>query len=250
MRKPSPDDEAPDPAIRRFQTTRWSLIVAARDGDRAEADEAMAALCAAYWYPIYAFVRRKGYDAEAAEDLVQGLFARLLERKQLVAVAREKGKFRSYLMAACSHYLANRADHDRAKKRGGGRAAIPIDRLGARGRYDREPSHDLTAERLFDRRWALTLLDHVLARLEAEMEAAGKTRPFEALRPALLGGSERIPYAEVAAALGVSEEAARAAAHRLRRRYREILRDEVARTLDDPADVDGEIRDLFSILAD
>ena len=152
-------------------------------------------------------------------------------------------------MAACSHYVSNRADHDRAKKRGGGRTPISIDRLKAEGRYGREPSHDQTAERLFERQWGLTLLAHVLARLEAEMTDAGKSRRFTALQPALLGAAEQIPYREVAAALGLTEEAARAAARRLRRRYRELLREEVARTLDDPADVDGEIPALSPPLA-
>ena len=126
---------------RRFETTRWSMVLSARDGDSTEAREALAALCATYWYPLYAFVRRKGYDAEAAQDLVQGFFARLLEKGDLAAVQQEKGKFRSFLMAACSHFLANQADHDRAKKRGGGRSPISIDRLTAEGRYGREPAH-------------------------------------------------------------------------------------------------------------
>jgi RNA polymerase sigma-70 factor (ECF subfamily) len=161
-------------------------------------------------------------------------------------VDRHKGRFRSFLMASCAHYLANQADRDRARKRGGGRAPVSIDRLRAEGRYHREPASDLTPERLFERRWALTLLDLVLARLEAEMGRAGKSAQFAALRPALLGTAERIPYARIAAELGLTEEAARAAATRLRRRYRAILRDEVARTVDDPADVEAEIRALFA----
>lgn len=249
MEAHGPGRDADRPAIARFQTTRWGLIVAARGGPSAEAREALADLCGAYWYPLYAFVRRKGHDAESAQDLVQGFFARLLEKGDLASVDRAKGKFRSFLMAACSHYLANQSDHDRAAKRGGGRVAIPIDRLAAEGRYGREPADRLTAERLFERQWAMTLLDGVLGRLEAEMDGAGKARLFAALRPALLGDGERAPYARVAAELGVSEEAARAAAGRLRRRYRELLRAEVARTLDDPSGVDAEIRALFSTLA-
>jgi RNA polymerase sigma-70 factor (ECF subfamily) len=236
-----------DPA-ERFQTTRWGLILAARGGHATEARAALASLCGSYWYPLYAFVRRKGHDPETARDLVQGFFARLLEKGDLASVDRQKGKFRSFLMAACAHYLANQSDHDRAQKRGGGRAPISIDQITAEDRYDLEPAHDLTAERLFERHWALTLLDHVLGRLEVEMMRAGKSRLFEALRPALLGDAERTAYAEIAAGLGLSEEAARAAAHRLRRRYREILREEVANTLDDPAEVEAEIGALFTAL--
>ncbi len=238
------------PRMQRFQTTRWSMVLSARDGDAKEAREALAALCATYWYPLYAFVRRKGHDNEAAEDLVQGFFTRLLEKGDLAAVEREKGKFRSFLMAACTHYLANQADHDRAKKRGSGQSPISIDWQAAEGRYICEPSHTFTPERLFERQWALALLENVLKSLEAEMTRAGKGRQFEVLRPALLGGAERTPYVKIAAELGLTEEAARAAAHRLRRRYREIIREEVALTLDDSADLDEEIRSLFTSLGD
>ncbi len=233
----------------RFRTTRWSLVVAARGDGTAEAREALAALCSDYWYPLYAFVRRRGHDPAAAEDLVQGFFARLLEKGDLVAVDPCKGRLRSFLLASCSHYLANQSDRDRAAKRGGGRVTFPIDRLDGERRYAREPSHDLTPERLFERQWALTLLDRVLGRLEADMASVGKARHFAALRPALLGAGQRAPYAAIAAGLGLTEQAARAAATRLRRRYRELLREEVAGTLGDPAEVDDEIRSLFSVLA-
>ena len=223
--------------------------MAAREGEAAEAFEALASLCQAYWYPLYAFVRRRGHDHPEAEDLVQGFFARLLEKGDLEAVDRRKGRFRSFLLASCSHYLANQGDRDRALKRGGGRVSIAIDRLDGEGRYALEPSHDLTAERLFERRWALTVLESVLARLEAEQQALGKSATFEALRPALLGEGGRVPYATIAEALGLTEEAARAAATRLRRRYRQLLREEVAGTLDDRAEVDDEIRELFAALA-
>jgi DNA-directed RNA polymerase specialized sigma24 family protein len=251
--KDSGRDREPDRVFtqpQRFETTCWSVVLLARDGDGSAARQALAALCATYWYPLYAFVRRKGHDVEAAEDLVQGFFARLLEKGDLVAVERGKGKFRSFLMAACDHYLANQADLHRARKRGGGRSPISIDRLAAEGRYGCEPAHNLTAERLFERQWALALLDHVLKSLAAEMTQAGKGHQFEALRPALLGGAARTPYRAIAAELGLTEQAARAAAHRLRVRYREIIREEVARTLDDPADLDEEIRSLFAAIGD
>jgi RNA polymerase sigma-70 factor (ECF subfamily) len=242
------DQVAASPAPQQFHTTRWSVVLAARDGGAAEAAGALAALCRSYWHPLYAFVRRKGHDPESAKDLVQGFFARLLEKGDLAAVDRAKGRFRSFLMATCAHYVANQRDFDRAWKRGGGRTPVPIDGPTAEGRYGREPAHELTAERLFERHWALTLLGHVIDRLETEMARAGKARQFAALRPALLGGAERTPYAQIAAELDLTEEAARAAAHRLRRRYRDILREEVARTLDDPADIEEEIRDLFVAL--
>jgi RNA polymerase sigma factor (sigma-70 family) len=226
------------------------MVLSAGDGEGTGAREALEALCATYWYPLYAFVRRKGYHEEAAQDLVQGFFARLLEKGDLAAVERGRGKFRSFLMASCAHYLANQADHDRAKKRGGGRSPVSIDRLAAEGRYGCEPAHGLTAERLFDRQWALTLLDNVLEALATEMTRAGKARQFETLRPSLLGRAERTPYGEIAAELGISEQAARAAALRLRRRYREILCEEITHTLDDPAELEGEIRSLFDSLGE
>ena len=189
---------------------------------------ALAELCAAYWYPLYAFVRRKGHDRESAEDLVQGFFAALLEKDSLATIDRAKGRFRSFLVAAISHYLANRHDHERTLKRGRGRAIVPIDVVTAEDRYRNEPAHELTPERLFERRWATTLLDHVLDRLEAEMNAAGKASTFVALKPALLGSPGRLAYAEIATELGCSEGAARAAAHRLRAPYRTLVREEVA----------------------
>jgi RNA polymerase sigma-70 factor (ECF subfamily) len=244
------DPEAAGRSDAQFPTTDWSQVVAAGDRAAPGAREALADLCAIYWYPLYAFVRRRGSDPTSAEDIVQGFFAALLEKGGLTALDPAKGRFRSFLVAACSHYLSNRRDHDRRLKRGRGRVVVPIDTLGAEDRYRREPAHELTAERLFERRWATTLLDHVLDRLAAEMAAASKAAVFDAFRPALLGTAEKVPYAHIAAAIGCSEAAARVAAHRLRARYRALLREEVARTLDDPAAVDDEIRALFATFAD
>jgi DNA-directed RNA polymerase specialized sigma24 family protein len=238
--------QAVQPSNAQFPTTHWSEVVAAGDPAEPAARAALADLCGRYWYPLYAFIRRRGHDPASAEDLVQGFFAALLEKEVLSSVDRAKGNFRSFLMAACCHFLANRRDHDRALKRGGGRVFVPIDTVEAEDRYQREVTHELTAERLFERRWATTLLDHVLERLGAEISAAGKGCIFEALKPTLLGSVERVPYARIAAELGCSESAARLAAHRLRARYRALLRQEVARTLADPSAVDDEIRDLFA----
>jgi RNA polymerase sigma-70 factor (ECF subfamily) len=232
-----------------FATTHWSIVLAARDRETPEARAALEALGTSYWYPLYAFVRRKGHDPDAALDLVQGFFARLLEKGGLGTVDPAKGRFRSFLMAACSNYLANQHDRQRALKRGG-RPPVALDAADAERRYAREPSHNLTPERLYLRRWATTLLDHVLERLEAEHIAAGKARQFEALKPALLGDSDAATYRQLGVAAGLSEGAARVAAHRMRLRYREILRGEVAQTIADPAEVEQEIRDLFSALSE
>jgi RNA polymerase sigma-70 factor (ECF subfamily) len=232
-----------------FDTTHWSLVLAARRrSDPEQARAALAALCQAYWYPLYAFVRRKGYDADVAQDLVQGFFARLLEKDDLQDVDPAKGRFRSFLMAACAHFLANRRDYERAQKRGG-RPPLSIDAAEAERRYGREPSHTLTPERLFLRRWATTLLDGVLERLQSEMADAGKAGQFEALKPALLGESDAASYRRLGEAAGISEGAARVAAHRMRKRYRELLHEEVGRTLANPEEVEEEIRDLFGALA-
>jgi RNA polymerase sigma-70 factor (ECF subfamily) len=232
-----------------FPTTRWSQVVAA--GDRADpaAREALAELCSAYWYPLYAFVRRKGHPPEEAADLVQGTFLNLLDRDGLAAVAPERGRFRSFLMAACSHHLADRRDHVRAIKRGGGVAPISIDRALAEGRYSAEPVNELTPERLYERRWATNLLDRALARLEAESIAAGKSALVSHLLPTLTGGRSDVPFAAIAAKLRMSEGSVKMATSRLRKRYGEILREEIARTVANPADVEAEVQALFAALA-
>jgi RNA polymerase sigma factor (sigma-70 family) len=231
-----------------FPTTRWSQAVAA--GDRADpaAREALAELCVAYWYPLYAYVRRKGRPPDEAADLVQGTFLTLLDRDGLAAVAPERGRFRSFLMAACSHHLADCRKRDRAVKRGGGATPIPIDRVDAEGRYSAEPANDWTPERLFDRRWATGLLESAVARLEAESTAVGKTALVSHLLPTLTGGRGEIPFAAIAAELGMTEGAVKMAASRLRKRYGAILREEIARTVADPADVEDEVRALFAAL--
>jgi RNA polymerase sigma-70 factor (ECF subfamily) len=230
----------------RFATTRWSLVRAARDPLAPESRTALAALCDVYWYPLYAYIRRRGHDADRAQDLTQELFARLLEKDGLASVDEGRGRFRSFLLAACRHFLSNQRDHDRAGKRGGGRPPLSLDGLDAEGRYRREPAHQETPERLFERRWALSLLDRVLSRLREEHVASGKERLFEHLKGQLTG--DGVPHAQTAAELGMTEGAVKVAVHRLRGRYREILRDEIAQTLDDPADVEDEVRALFAAL--
>jgi RNA polymerase sigma-70 factor (ECF subfamily) len=231
-----------------FPATRWSLVLAAKEGASPGARKALAELCQTYWYPLYAFVRRQGHGHEPAQDLTQEFIARLLEKDGFASVDPGRGRFRSFLLAACKHFLANEYDRATARKRGGGRAALPLDFADAEGRYGHEPAHALTPERLFDRRWALALLDAVLARLRREYESAGRGEIFDQLKGHLTGDGGR-PSAEIAAALGMREGAVKVAAHRLRVRYRDLLRDEIGQTLADPAEVDDEIRALFAALA-
>jgi RNA polymerase sigma-70 factor (ECF subfamily) len=231
-----------------FPTTRWSRVLTA--GDRADpaACDALAELCAAYWYPLYAFVRRRGHSSDEAVDLVQGTFLNLLDRNGLASVVPERGRFRSFLMAVCIHHLADQRDRDRAVRRGGGRAPIAFDRLAAEGRYAAEPADGLTAVGLFERRWATNLLDRALERLEAEAAAAGKAALTSSLLPTLAGGRSESSLAVIAGELGMTEGAVKTAASRLRKRYGAILREEIALTLADPADVEEELKALFDAL--
>jgi DNA-directed RNA polymerase specialized sigma24 family protein len=232
----------------RFPTTRWSRIAAAGDGDVPEAREALAALCAAYWYPLYAFIRRKGHGPDEALDLTQEYFARLLERGTFAAADPGKGRFRSFLLADCTHFLAHRRERDRALKRGGGIPPLSIDARDAEGRYLREPSHSRTPERLFERDWALSLLDGVLARLRREYHESGRGEVFDVLKVALTGSPHSISQAELAARLAISAGAVQVAVHRLRKRYRALVREAIAATVADESEVEAEIRDLFAAL--
>lgn len=232
-------------ARRHFPTTRWSRVIAAGDPDAPHARESLAALCNAYWYPLYAYIRRRGHGPEQAQDLTQDFFARALERGLLAEADPSRGRFRSFLRTVCIHYLANRRDRELARKRGGGRISLPIEAVEAEGRYAKELADELTPDRIFDRSWALTLLGRVLEQLRREYEEAGKEATFEALRGGL---ADDVPYATIADRLGTTVGAARVAAHRLRRRYGDLLRREIASTLDDPAEVDDEIRELFAAL--
>jgi len=232
----------------RFATTHWSVVVAAGRHSSPQAREALATLCQTYWYPLYVFVRRQGFSAEESQDLTQEFFARLLEKDFLALVDREKGRFRSFLLAACKHFLSNERDKARTKKRGGGREPISIDVDHAEGRYRLEPAHDLTPEKLFERRWAMTLLDQVLALLKNESVQAGKADQFDHLKAFLTGDKGRTSYREAAENLGMTEGAAKVAAHRLRKRYRTLLREEIAKTMSDTDSIEDEIRELFRAL--
>jgi RNA polymerase sigma-70 factor (ECF subfamily) len=229
-----------------FATTRWSVVLAA-GGNNTQAGAALGELCRLYWYPLYAFVRRQGHDAHDAQDLTQEFFARLIEKEWLGDVARERGRFRSWLLAAMRHFLANEWNRLRTQKRGGGAPVVSLDETDAEGRYVHEPAAVTDAEQLFDRRWAMTLLDEVIARLQSEMRAAGKEAQFEAMKGALAGGS--VDYEAIVTRLGMKEGAARVAVHRLRERYRELLRAAVGETVESPAEIEGELRHLFSALS-
>ena len=243
---PRATDQQPADAGR-FEVTRWSIVVAAGAANSECAHKALAHLCSSYWYPLYAFVRRNGRSVEDAQDLTQGFFARLLEKRDLAAVDRDKGKFRSFLLASMKHYLANEWDRARAQKRGGGQRLISLDAESAETRYQLEPADESSAEKIYERRWALALLDQVLGRLRDEFTRDGKERVFDELKSALTGG--KIPYAEIAARLDVKEGAVRTAIHRLRTRYRDIVRAEIAETVASPAEVDAEMQHLFAALS-
>jgi RNA polymerase sigma-70 factor (ECF subfamily) len=229
----------------RFPTTQWHLVLIAGDGRSRESQEALAILCRTYWYPLYAFVRRQGYSPEESQDLTQGFFTKLLEKRYLRDYQRERGRFRSYLLASLKHFLANERDWTRAQKRGGGVSPLPVDALIQTGeqRYRLEPRTDLTPEKIFEKQWAQTILDQVLLRLQ------GETEQFDRVKDFLIGDEARIPYKQLAVDLGSTEGALKVAVYRLRRRFREILRDEISHTVSDPADVQEEIRYLMTVVA-
>jgi RNA polymerase sigma factor (sigma-70 family) len=253
---PEPENPSSPPAgPAHFATTRWTLVIAAGaarpgPGGTPESRKALAELCELYWYPVYAYVRRRGKNAEDALDLTQGFFTRLIEKNDLAAADPARGRFRAWLLVSVEHYLANEWDRASAQKRGGGRTVLSIDGDDAEDRYRREPAHHLTPERIFDRRWALTLLEQALRDLQAECEAQGKSDLFHALRPTLTGDGRdpENPYRDIADEIGTTEGALKVAAHRLRRRYRDLLRQEIAETVATPEEIDDEIRDLFTTL--
>jgi RNA polymerase sigma factor (sigma-70 family) len=235
----------------RFATTRWSVVLAAGGDVSATAGiparQALAVLCQAYWYPLYAYVRRRGHLPEEAQDLTQSFFVNLLDRHTLGAADPERGRFRSFLLTALKHFLANERERISAQKRGGGRTILPLsaDFESAELRYGREPADTLTPERLYERRWALTLLDAVLSDLQAQHAASDRAKLFQHLKPYLTGDAHAPPHAQTAGELGLTEGAVQAAVHRLRRKYRELLRAHIAQTVESPEQVEDEIRDLF-----
>jgi RNA polymerase sigma factor (sigma-70 family) len=232
-----------------FATTHWSVVLAAGHSSVPGGREALEKLCRAYWYPLYAFVRRQGGTPHDAQDSIQEFFAWLIERKQLRVVDSERGKFRSFLLATLKHFLSDERKKARAQKRGGGRELLSLDAQSAEDRFGLEPATDLTPEKIFERRWALTVMEQTVARLRQEYAAAGRAELFEELKH-FQPGEEAVPsYAEVAVRLGLTESAVKSAIYRLRQRHGDLLREEIAQTVATPAEVDEEIRYLIAVMA-
>jgi RNA polymerase sigma factor (sigma-70 family) len=230
-----------------FETTHWSVVLEAGQ-DSAHGADALARLCHIYWYPLYCYVRRSGHPSEDAEDLTQEFFARLLAKDYLKSAAPHKGRFRSFLLLVLKRFLVNEWHREKRVKRGGGREIISLDAQDTENRYLFEPAEEMSPEKLFDYRWAATLLERVMAVLEAEFTAKSDGPPFAELRPFLGGDEDQGSYAELSDRLGLSEGALRVTVYRLRKRYRELLRLEIAHTVDSPEAIDDEIRCLFNAL--
>ena len=233
-----------------FVTTHWSVVLSARDKASPHSEAALEQLCRTYWFPLYAFVRRLGHDPHDAQDFTQEFFARLLQKDYLRSAAQEKGRFRTFLLVALKRFLANEWDRQRAQKRGGGAAVLSIDQEQAESRFAAEPAHALQPDVLFDRHWAMTLLERTLARLQDEYLSSGRAKLFELLRGCLARDESALPYAEIATRLNLTEAAVKMAVQRLRARYREILREEISGTVSSEAEIEEEIRHLFSTFGD
>jgi RNA polymerase sigma-70 factor (ECF subfamily) len=228
-----------------FPTTLWTIVLHAALDEHTEARAALTQLCQAYWYPLYSFVRRRGYSPHDAEDVTQEFFARVLEKRVLARVDPALGRFRTFLLASLKNFLANDWDKAQARKRGGGQTIVSLDRENAESRYQREPAHDMTPERHFERQWALTVLDQVLDDLRDKYRSEGKGDLFEELKAVIIG--QPMTYVDLAARLRRSEGAIKVAAHRLRHRYRELIRARVAATVGEE-DVEDELRQMLAAL--
>jgi len=244
-RRPDPERT---PANADFQTTHWSVVLAAGGSSSPGAASALERLCRGYWYPLYAYVRRRGHPEQDAQDLTQGFFARLLEGRAFRRVAPGRAKFRSYLLVSLKNFLADQHDREQAQKRGGGQSTISFDGQEAEQRYQLEPAHGETPEKLFERRWAMTVLDGALARLEQEFVAAGKEALFGQLRDFMIEDAGGRTYADAATQLGMTEEAVKKAAQRLRRRYQQLIREQIGETLATAGEIEEELRYLWSVL--
>jgi RNA polymerase sigma-70 factor (ECF subfamily) len=239
------DSSAPDGL---FHTTHWSVVLAAQKGDSPQANKALETLCRTYWYPIYVFVRRRGFSVEDAQDLTQEFFARLLQRNFLRKVAREKGRFRTYLLVALKNFLATEWRRGQTARRGGGQAIVSWEELQAEERFAHEPVSEVTPESLYEQRWALAVMELAMERLRGEFHAAGKAEQFDRLKPFLSSEGNKADYAALAGQLGVTAGAVSVAVHRLRRRFGEVLRAVVATTVAAPDEVEDEVRLLAGVL--
>jgi RNA polymerase sigma-70 factor (ECF subfamily) len=233
---------------RRFQTTHWSLVAAAGAPTSAESRAALAALCEAYWYPLYAYLRRRGHGVDSAEELAQAFFAMLIESNTLKNADRSLGRFRSYLLGALKHFLGTQSQQAKAAKRGGGRRIVSLDTADAENRLHKELIDNRSPERIFDRQWALNVLNLALARLQEQFQHEGKTQLFANLHRYLTADDSELKYRQLCEEMEMSEGAIKVAVHRMRARYRQMVRQQVARTVASPSDVDDEIRRLFIAL--
>src|SRR6202047_546958 len=234
------------PGASQFPTTRWTLVIAAGDPHRKDARSALVSLCEGYWYPLYAYLRRRGYPADQAQDRTQEFFIRILEGRYLDRADPEKGRFRSFILTSLKFFVADEENRQRAHKRGGG-AVLPLELSSGEDRYQREPAHDETPERIFERRWALSVLDRVVEKLRDEFVHHGRPEHFERWKMFLLGQSDA-PYAALAHEMNTSEGALKVAIHRLRKSYRELFRPEIADTVADPVEGEAELRFLAAVL--
>ncbi len=232
----------------RFVTTSWTQVLAAREAPSSESRQALEGLCKAYWYPLYAFVRRQGYGPEESRDLTQGYFAQLLEKDYLEDFDPSLGRFRVFLQASVKNFLSKERDKTHAWKRGGHSQVVSLDNEEVEGRYRYEPVDQLTPEEIFERRWALTLLERVMERLRKELSEASRAEEFEKLKGFLTGDGPKVPYRQVALELRTSEEAVKTSVHRLRQRFGTLLRQEIAETVSKPEEIDDEIRHLLKKL--
>jgi RNA polymerase sigma-70 factor (ECF subfamily) len=233
----------------KFQTTQWSQVLAAGQGGETHGRSALESLCEAYWYPLYAYVRRQGNDPDAARDLTQAFFGHLLESDMLAVADPGRGRFRSFLLTSMKNFLSHERDKEAALKRGGGAVTISLDPQDAESRYDLEPVGDSPPDVLFERRWALTLMERAMSVLEAESKAGGSPERFEYLKRYLTGSPDQVPYSEAAEALGISEGTFRVAVHRIRQRYGELLRDEITNTVATDTEVDEELKHLLTVVS-
>jgi RNA polymerase sigma-70 factor (ECF subfamily) len=231
-----------------FTTTHWSVVLAAGDTQSPKGDAALDNLCQGYWYPLYAYVRRRGHDAETARDLTQEFFAQLLSKRLLAGVDPTKGRFRSWLLGVMNHFLAHEWAKVRAQKRGGGQRAFSLDEVDAEKRYGLEPADEATPETIFDRRWAFTVLNGAAARLRDEYKTAGKMDFYSSLKGFVSTDGASVSYEEAARHLGLSQSAVKSAIHRLRQRYQELIRDEIAQTVTSVTEIDEEIRYLLAVI--
>jgi RNA polymerase sigma factor (sigma-70 family) len=231
-----------------FATTHWSVVLSAGDTSSPQAGAALEDLCKTYWYPLYAYVRRRGHDAEAAKELTQEFFALLLGKRLLAGVDPTRGKFRSWLLGVMNHFLAHEWARSRAQKRGGGQPVFSLDEARAEERYELEPIDESTPEKIFDRRWALTVLDQAAVRLRGEYEGARKGEVYGSLKGFVSADGDPVSYEQAAQLLGISQSAVKSAIHRLRQRYQELIREEISQTVTTEAEVDEEIRYLLAVI--